>query len=91
MCIRDSAYTDRVLYRGRATLADHAAAHGVALSDHKPTRATFALGDEAPRETPRKPSRRGSLGTAGAPRPAASPLGLSPGVSNTRHAAWEPP
>ena len=97
---RIPAYTDRVLYRGRATLADHAAAHGVALSDHKPTRATFALGDEAPRETPRKPSRRGSLGTAGAPRPAASPLGLSPGVSNTRlspgvsntrHAAWEPP
>ena len=95
---RIPAYTDRVLYAGRARLVAHAAAHDVAISDHKPTRATFALGDEeARRRTPTKrATRRGSLGSGaknnerrGGP-PGPSP-GLSPGVSSARHAKWEQP
>ena len=101
---RIPAYTDRVLYAGRARLVAHAAAHDVAISDHKPTRATFALGDEeAPiRRTPTKrATRRGSLGSGarnneerrgGRPGPGPGPSpGLSPGVSSARHAKWEQP
>ena len=82
---RIPAYTDRVLYAGRAALLAFDAIPAVVASDHKPTRAIFTL-DAAPPERPRR--RRGSIG-AGKSK-STSPPRLSPGVPASRYEATSP-